>query len=82
VLAESYVSTAQGLAASDEDVIRTARFIFASELGKDPRLKKWAREQFKMKAQITVKPTEKGVNHIDEQHPYAVSSRAHREEIG
>lgn len=73
VYAEEFVSETPGLS-TPEDVLRTARFIVATELGKDPQLRKMARDKFQKGALITVKPTEKGVNKIDEQHPYAVGS--------
>jgi transcription elongation factor SPT6 len=71
VYAEDFVNESPGLS-TPEEVLRTARFIVATELGKDPQLRKLTRERFKNGALISVKPTEKGVNKIDEQHPYAV----------
>ncbi len=70
--AEGFVSDVPN-ATSAEDVLKTARFIVATELGKDPQLRKLVRETFKSKATVTVRPTEKGAVKIDDQHPFAVS---------
>ena len=70
-LAEEFVNDHPGVTTPD-DALRTARFLIATELGRDPQLRKLAREKFKTSALITVRPTEKGTSKIDEQHPYAV----------
>lgn len=57
---------------SPEEVLHTARMIIATELGKNPQLRQITRDRFRAAAVITVKPTEKGLNKIDGQHPYTV----------
>ncbi|EGN93242.1 hypothetical protein SERLA73DRAFT_126732 [Serpula lacrymans var. lacrymans S7.3] len=53
-----------------EELLRRARMILATEVGKDPLLRQEMRMMFKNDAQISVLPTERGVNKIDEHHPY------------
>ena len=50
-----------------------ARLIVATELGKDPLLRREIRTKFKAYAEVSVDPTDKGLNKIDEYHPYYVS---------
>ena len=46
--------------------------ILATELGKDPLLRQEIRDRYKSEALITVVPTERGINKIDENHAYFV----------
>ncbi|KAH7913720.1 SH2 domain-containing protein [Hygrophoropsis aurantiaca] len=57
-------------AQSPEELLRRARMILATELGKDPLLRQEMRSIFQSEAEISVLPTERGVNKIDEHHPY------------
>ncbi|THU88395.1 transcription elongation factor SPT6 [Dendrothele bispora CBS 962.96] len=57
-------------AQSPEEMLRRARMIFATELGKDPQLRDVMRKQFLRDAVISVEPTEKGVVKIDEHNIY------------
>lgn len=54
------------------ELLRRARMIIATELGKDPLLRQEMRQVFRDHARISVLPTERGVNKIDEHHPYFV----------
>lgn len=56
------------------ELLRRARMIIATELGKDPLLRKEMRKVFKEHARVSVLPTERGINKIDEHHPYFVCS--------
>ncbi|KIM64442.1 hypothetical protein SCLCIDRAFT_23457 [Scleroderma citrinum Foug A] len=47
-----------------------AWMVLTTELRKDPFLKQAMRDLFKAEAQISVHPTEHGINKIDEHHPY------------
>jgi len=58
---------------SPEELLRKARMILSTELGKDPLLRSQMRKLFKEEARITVLPTERGITKIDENHPYFVS---------
>ena len=73
VYAEQYtdMDATRGLPA--EDVLRRARMIVATELGRDPLLRKEIRSTFKAEARVSVSPTEKGVSKIDDHHKYYVS---------
>lgn len=73
IFAEGFVSDRPGEAHTASEALHTARMIIATELGKDPQLRQLTRDRFKQGAVVTVRPTEKGVNKIDDQHPYAVS---------
>ncbi|KAF8576398.1 transcription elongation factor Spt6 [Ramaria rubella] len=53
-----------------EDVLKRARMIVATELGRDPLLRKEIRSYFKTDARVSVSPTEKGVSKIDDHHKY------------
>jgi transcription elongation factor SPT6 len=75
VFGESFVNPNAGGPSSPEDALSSARMVLATELGKDPQLRQLARERFRTGAVINVKPTEKGVHKIDDQHPFAVSVR-------
>lgn len=55
-----------------EGLLRRARLILSTELGKDPQLRDHIRKIFKEDAQITVEPTERGIVKIDQNHPYNV----------
>ncbi|KAA1471105.1 transcription elongation factor Spt6 [Dentipellis sp. KUC8613] len=52
------------------ELLRRARMLIATELGKDPLLRQDMRSRFKTEARISVLPTERGINKIDEHHPY------------
>ena len=58
---------------SPEELLRKARMILATELGKDPLLRSQMRKLFREEAHVTVEPTERGITKIDENHPYFVS---------
>lgn len=79
VFAEGFINTDPsnnpntGGPSSPEEALQVARMILATELGKDPLLRQVTRERFKAGAVVSIKPTEKGINKIDDQHPYAVS---------
>ncbi|KAF9483749.1 transcription elongation factor SPT6 [Pholiota conissans] len=68
--AEQYADSDPLKAQSPEELLRKARMIFATELGKDPLLRSEIRRIFKDEARVTVVPTERGINKIDENHPY------------
>jgi transcription elongation factor SPT6 len=60
-------------AQSAEELLRRARMILSTELGKDPLLRQEMRNAFKESALVSVLPTEKGKVKIDEHHPHFVS---------
>lgn len=70
--AEQY-SEMQGLTGlSVEEILRRARMVIATELGRDPILRKNIRQLFKADALVSVSPTEKGLAKIDDHHKYYV----------
>jgi transcription elongation factor SPT6 len=72
VYAEQFVDIDATKAQTPEELLRQARLILSTELGKDPLLRQAMRELFKEEAQISVLPTERGVAKIDEYHSYYV----------
>ena len=58
-----------------EELLRRARMILATELGKDPLLRQEMRNRFRNDALVSVQPTDRGVAKIDEHHPYFVGLR-------
>lgn len=57
-------------AQAPEELLRRARLIVSTELGKDPLLRDYVRRLFRDEAQVTVEPTERGIVKIDQNHPY------------
>jgi transcription elongation factor SPT6 len=70
--AEQFVDPDPTKALPASDLLRRARMIIATELGKDPLLRQVVRQKFKTFARVSVQPTERGLNKIDEHHPYFV----------
>ncbi|TFK42525.1 transcription elongation factor SPT6 [Crucibulum laeve] len=70
VYAEQFADPDPSKAQSPEELLRRARMILSTELGKDPLLRNQMRKRFKEEAQISVEPTERGISKIDEHHPY------------
>jgi transcription elongation factor SPT6 len=70
VYAEQFVDSDPAKVVTAEEILKRARMILATELGKDPLLRNQIRKLFKDEARITVMPTERGVAKIDESHPY------------
>jgi len=54
------------------ELLRRARMILSTELGKDPLLRNQMRKMFKEETKISVEPTDRGITKIDEHHPYFV----------
>jgi transcription elongation factor SPT6 len=71
--AEQFADPDVSKAQSPEELLARARMILATELGKDPLLRQEMRETFRENAQISILPTERGLNKIDLHHPYFVS---------
>jgi len=70
--AEQFVDPDPTKALPASELLRRARMIIATELGKDPLLRQVIRQKFKAFARVSVLPTERGLNKIDEHHPYFV----------
>jgi transcription elongation factor SPT6 len=70
--AEQFVDTNPGKEQAPRELLRQARMILATELGKDPLLRRELREVFKEEARISVLPTDRGIAKIDEHHTYHV----------
>lgn len=68
--AEQFVDPDPAKALPASELLRRARMIIATELGKDPLLRQVVRQKFKSFARVSVQPTERGLNKIDEHHPY------------
>ena len=70
--AEQFTNSESVALQTSEEVLQRARMILATELGKDPLLRQSMRDLFRTEAQLSVQPTDRGVNKIDEHHPYFV----------
>ncbi|CAL1704685.1 unnamed protein product [Somion occarium] len=68
--AEQFADPDPAKARPPEELLRRARMIFATELGKDPALREEVRKVFKEHAEISVQPTERGINKVSEHDPY------------
>ncbi|SJL00593.1 uncharacterized protein ARMOST_03906 [Armillaria ostoyae] len=68
--AERFADPDPARALPAEELLRQARMIIATELGKDPLLRNHIRQAFKEDGQVSVLPTERGKTKIDEHHPY------------
>ncbi|EPQ58032.1 transcription elongation factor Spt6 [Gloeophyllum trabeum ATCC 11539] len=68
--AEQFADPNSSKIESPEELLRRARLIISTELGKDPLLRQEIRNVFKSEARISVSPTERGITKIDEHHPY------------
>ena len=51
-----------------KDVLTAAKFMVATQISRDPSIRKEVRDAFYDKATITVRPTKKGMKEIDENH--------------
>lgn len=71
--AEQFSGPDATVAQAPEELLRRARMILSTELGKDPLLRNEMRARFKRDAEISVSPTDRGIQKIDEHHPYYVS---------
>lgn len=70
--AEQFTTPESVVSQTPEEVLQRARMILATELGKDPLLRQSMRDLFRTEAQISIQPTDRGFNKIDEHHPYFV----------
>ncbi|KAK1236011.1 Transcription elongation factor spt6 [Marasmius sp. AFHP31] len=70
ICADQYVDPDPLKAQPAEELLRRARMIIATELGKDPLLRKEIRKVFEKHALVSVEPTERGVTKINDAHPY------------
>lgn len=74
VYAEQFGDPDPTKAQPPEELLRRARMILSTELGKDPLLRNQIRKLFQQEARISVEPTERGITKIDEHHMYFVSA--------
>jgi transcription elongation factor SPT6 len=58
---------------SADKILKRAKLLVATEISKDPLMRKEIREIFKRSAEVSCYPTDKGLVKIDEHHPYYVS---------
>ncbi|KAF5377014.1 hypothetical protein D9757_007713 [Collybiopsis confluens] len=70
IYAEQYADPDPAKALPAQELLRRARMIIATELGKDPLLRDYVRQLFKKHAELSIVPTERGVTKIDEQNIY------------
>lgn len=73
VFAEQFDSSDPAKSLTSEELLRRARMILSTELGKDPLLRSQMRKLFQDEARISVEPTERGMTKIDEHSVYFVS---------
>lgn len=76
--ADRFVDPDPTKAQPPDELLRRARMILATELGKDPLLRQEMRNRFRNEALISVHPTERGIAKIDEHHPYYASTLSAR----
>ncbi|KAG6845335.1 hypothetical protein H0H87_010792 [Tephrocybe sp. NHM501043] len=72
VFAEQFSDPDPSKSQPAEELLRRARLIISTELGKDPLLRNHIRKVFQEEAHISVEPTERGITKIDENHHYFV----------
>ena len=72
VYAEQFVDSDPSKALAPEELLRRARMIQSTELGKDPLLRNQMRKIFQEEGRISVEPTERGLVKINENHRYFV----------
>lgn len=65
-IAKEYVSTKFQ---APEDVLKAAKFMVATQLSREPLVRRCMRDIFFEKAKIDVHPTKKGAKEVDENHP-------------
>ncbi|KAG6917973.1 hypothetical protein DXG01_017157 [Tephrocybe rancida] len=82
VFAEQFSDPDPTKAQPAEELLRRARLILSTELGKDPLLRREIRKVFQETALISVEPTERGVTKIDEHHHYFSFKYLHNKHIG
>ncbi|KAJ3999147.1 transcription elongation factor SPT6 [Lentinula boryana] len=70
IYAEQFADPDPAKALAPEELLRRARMIIATELGKDPLLRDHMRQLFRKNALVSVSPTDRGRAKIDEQHVY------------
>ncbi len=71
--AEQFVDPDLNKTQTPEELLKRARMILSTELGKDPLLRQEIRKRFKADALVSVLPTDRGIAKIDKHHPYFVS---------
>jgi transcription elongation factor SPT6 len=74
VYAEQFADPDPTKAQPPEELLRRARMILSTELGKDSLLRDQIRKLFRQEARVSVEPTERGTTKIDEHHMYFVSA--------
>ena len=70
--AEQFVDPDPTKALPADELLRRARMILATELGKDPLLRQEIRAVFKTAAQVSVVPTERGAVKVKDDEPFYV----------
>ena len=80
-LADQFVDPDPAKAQNPADLLKRARMIMATELGKDPILRYEIRQVFKRHATISIAPTERGVSKIDDNHPYYAFKYLYRKPV-
>ncbi|KAJ6630875.1 transcription elongation factor SPT6 [Mycena sp. CBHHK59/15] len=81
VYAEQFASPDPLKAQPPEELLRRARMIIATELGKDPLLRDHMRKLFKEEARCSVEPTERGISKIDEHNRYFAFKYLHQKSV-
>ncbi|GFR31977.1 transcription elongation factor SPT6 [Trichonephila clavata] len=52
-----------------EDCLKAAKYMVATQIAREPAVRKCVRQTYFERAKISVKPTKKGIKEIDENHP-------------
>ncbi|KAF7294872.1 Transcription elongation factor Spt6 [Mycena indigotica] len=69
VYAEQFVNPDPMQAETPDELLRKARMILATELGKDPLLRAQMRDTFRSEGRVTIHPTDTGILKISEDDP-------------
>lgn len=72
--AEQFTNPKSVASQTPKEMLCRARMILVIEVRKDPLLLQSMLNLFKTKAQISVQPTDLGVNKIDKHHPHFLTS--------
>ncbi|KAJ6496747.1 transcription elongation factor SPT6 [Mycena vitilis] len=81
VYAEQFASPDPSMALPPDELLRRARMIMATELGKDPLLRDHMRRLFREEARVSVEPTEHGVSKIHEHDRYFSFKYLHQKPV-
>ncbi|KAJ7172406.1 transcription elongation factor SPT6 [Mycena filopes] len=81
VYAEQFASPDPSMVMAPEDLLRKARMIMATELGKDPLLREHMRKLFRDEGKVSAVPTERGIAKILDRDPAFAFKYLHQKPV-